>query len=179
MPIHFGLCTPLFPYSCNSGLLPGQCCSLAFSHISASLIVTTPTIFSVLQMSNTHPSLTVCFSRIAFLLMYREWIWPLGTSPFSATNVPWCVLGQQHVKVNKIRLWWWCDKVSAPMAVPGLWQAPGQMFLATPGWWLTNSISHQNSRPKPGGNGKVSCKKGPQGVLPSWALGTLSEGKCS
>lgn len=177
MPVHFGLHTPLFPYNwtlkggclCNSPLLPGQCCSLVFCHISGTLMVTKALIFSALQMPNPP---TACFSRIAFLLTSRDqsllrhhclliWLWA------------------GHAKGNKIRLWWRPDKVSAPMVSPGLWQASGQMFLVTPGWWLTNSISHQNSRPEPGENVKVSWKKGPQGVLPPRAPGTLLEGECS
>lgn len=139
---------------CNSPLLPGQCCSLAFCHISATLMVTKVVIFSALQMPN--PPLPAFPSEVQGATL---------TSRDRSLRRHQCLLGwlwAGHVKGNKIRLWWRPDKVSAPMVSPGLWQAPGQMFLVTPGWWLTNSINHQNSRPEPGENVKVSWKKAPR-----------------
>lgn len=51
---------------------------------------------------------------------------PAPGNLFSAFDVSWYLLRQQHVKANKLRSGWRCDKVSAPMVVPGLLQAPVQ-----------------------------------------------------
>lgn len=86
--------------------------------------------------------------------------------PHSASDVSWCLFGQQHVKANKIRSGWHCDKVSAPMALPGLWQAPGQIFSMTPlgGDWQIASVTKQQ-----GHNQKEMLKEAvrkPPGLLP-------------
>ena len=92
-------------------------------------------------------------------------------------DVPWCLFGQWHVKANKIRSGQRCDKVSAPMAVPGLWQAPGQAFSMTPGWWLTKSISHQNSQSESRRKCQRQLWEAPQAFCHCEPQGTLSVGR--
>lgn len=75
----------------------------------------------------------------------------LGT-PFLASDVPWFLFRQLHVKANKIRSGWRCDKVSTPMAVPGLWQAPGQAFSDP---WVVADKQHQSPEQKAESRRKV------------------------
>lgn len=94
--------------------------------------------------------------------------------PFLASDVTCYLFGQQHVKANKIRSGWRCDQVSAPMAVPGLWQAPGQAFSDS---WVVADKQHQSQsrRLRAEGRWKAAGSK-PPGLLPPWAAGTLSTG---
>lgn len=166
MPVHFGLHAPLFPYSwCLKGSVRVTPCSFLVSAVPWPFVISQPpswsqkSWFSVLYRCPPHPPtpLSAFPSEVQGATL---------TSRDQSLRRHQCLLRwlwAGHVKGNKIRLWWRPDKVSAPMASPGLWQAPGQMFLVTPGWWLTNSISHQNSRPEPGENVKVSWKKAPRG----------------
>lgn len=184
MPVHFGLRTALFPYSwCLKGAARATPRSFLGSAVPWSFVISQPPSwsqepwFSVLYRCPT-PS-TACFSRIAFLLRYKEWIWPLGTGPFSGTTLSWCGFGRDMQRAIRSGCGDDLTRCQPRWPVLACDKHLGKLFLVTPGWWLTNSISRQNSRPEPGENVKVSWKKGPQGVLPPRAPGTLLEGECS
>lgn len=141
-------------YFCDSGPHLDRPCSLFL--LLVVLVVQEPRVFNASQV--------LCSGLFVTLFLPQRQGHELGLPRFTflAPDVPWCLFGQWHVKANKIRSGWCCDKVSAPMALPGLWQAPGQVSpWPLGGDWQRASVILTAS-PKAEGNVKGSCEKPPR-----------------